>query len=378
MEEGVDENGNSDPRTLSTFLEATNVTVSKKYNFTIDGAPIATWGTVTMDIKGELTVSFVGNFSLKESSISLSVINDITCNDTEVDIDLPTATYDLTIGEVPIIVTGVVNFEFLVNLRLSGTATGGIRFDFNMRTGMEIGAKVGWGLDVFVNNRSAMPTTTFRGFSIQGSAFAGFAGGFSVNVFKKIFGISAELESGYVISGTLTSGHYWDGEKKYHACKDFTCIDGDLSYEMLRFSLSVSAGFFSKSISKNILPSIQITPFYYSGTYDDSAATNCPHWGYRLYVHVKDHKDKAVAGAEVSYSIDDEQFESLSSAKTNSEGVATLYLPEGEYDINVSYKDDKTGHTFKSNGNKFTEEGYSDEGELITPETTIKTEHVLL
>ena len=296
MEEGVDENGNSDPRTLSTFLEATNVTVSKKYNFTIDGAPIATWGTVTMDIKGELTVSFVGNFSLKESSISLSVINDITCNDTKVDIDLPTATYDLTIGEVPIIVTGVVNFEFLVNLRLSGTATGGIRFDFNMRTGMEIGAKVGWGLDVFVNNRSAMPTTTFRGFSIQGSAFAGFAGGFSVNVFKKIFGISAELESGYVISGTLTSGHYWDGEKKYHACKDFTCIDGDLSYEMLRFSLSVSAGFFSKSISKNILPSIQITPFYYSGTYDDSAATNCPHWGYRLYVHVKDHKDKAVAG----------------------------------------------------------------------------------
>lgn len=369
MEEGVDENGNSDPRTLSTFLEATNVTVSKKYNFPIDGAPIATWGTVTMDIKGELTVSFVGNFSLKESSISLSVINDITCNDTEVDIDLPTATYDLTIGEVPIIVTGVVNFEFLVNLRLSGTATGGIRFDFNMRTGMEIGAKVGWGLDVFVNNRSAMPTTTFRGFSIQGSAFAGFAGGFSVNVFKKIFGISAELESGYVISGTLTSGHYWDGEKKYHACKDFTCIDGDLSYEMLRFSLSVSAGFFSKSISKNILPSIQITPFYYSGTYDDSAATNCPHWGYRLYVHVKDHKDKAVAGAEVTYSIDDEQYESLSSAKTNSEGVATLYLPKGEHNINIS-AEDNTGHEFKIT-EEFEEEGYSDNGDLIKPDLYI-------
>lgn len=371
MEEGVDENGNSDIKTLGTFLKATNVTVSEKYEVPIDGFPIGSWGTLTMDIKGELKVSFVGNFGWKESSISISVINDIECSDTEVDIDLPTATKDIPIVEVPIVVTGVVNFEFIINLRFSGTATGGIRFDINMRTGMEVGSRLGWGgLDLFVNNKSTMPKTTFRGFSLQGSVFVGFAGGLSANVFK-IFGVAAELESGLVLTGTLTSGHYWDGGRKYHACKDFTCIDGDFSYKLLGYSLSVSAGVFSKGVSGDFMPTVQITPFYYSGTYDDSAATNCPHWGYRLYVHVKDHKGKAVAGAEVSYSIDDEQYESLKSAKTNSEGVATLYLPEGEYDINVSYKDDKTGHTFESKGNTFNEEGYSDEDELITPETTI-------
>ena len=371
MEEGVDENGNSDIETLGTFLKATNVTASEKYEVPIEGFPIGTWGTISMDIKGELKVSFVGNFGWKESSISISVINDIECSDTEVDIDLPTATKDIPIVEVPIVVTGVVNFEFIINLRFSGTATGGIRFDINMRTGMEVGSRLGWGgLDLFVNNKSTMPKTTFRGFSLQGSVFVGFAGGLSVNAFK-IFGVAAELESGLVLTGTLTSGHYWDGGRKYHACKDFTCIDGDFSYKLLGYSLSVSAGVFSKGLSGDFMPTVQITPFYYSGTYDDSAATNCPHWGYRLYVHVKDHKGKAVAGAEVSYSIDDKQYESLSSAKTNSEGVATLYLPEEEYDIDVSYKDDKTGHTFESKGNTFNEEGYSDEGELITPETTI-------
>ncbi len=371
MEEGIDENGNSDIETLGTFLKATNVTASEKYEVPIEGFPIGSWGTLTMDIKGELKVSFVGNFGVKERSISISVINDIECSDTEVDLDLPTATKDIPIVEVPIVVTGVVNFEFIINLRFSGTATGGIRFDINMRTGMEVGSRLGWGgLDLFVNNKSTMPKTTFRGFSLQGSVFVGFAGGLSVNVFK-VFGVAAELESGLVLTGTLTSGHYWDGGRKYHACKDFTCIDGDFSYKLLGYSLSVSAGVFSKGVSGDFMPTVQITPFYYSGTYDDSAATNCPHWGYRLYVHVKDHKGKAVAGAEVSYSIDDKQYESLSSAKTNSEGVATLYLPEEEYDIDVSYKDDKTGHTFESKGNTFNEEGYSDEGELITPETTI-------
>lgn len=366
MEEGIDENGNSDIETLGTFLKATNVTASEKYEVPIEGFPIGSWGTLTMDIKGELKVSFVGNFGVKERSISISVINDIECSDTEVDIDLPTATKDIPIVEVPIVVTGVVNFEFIISLRFSGTATGGVRFDINMRTGMEVGSRLGWGgLDLFVNNKSTMPTTQFRGFSLQGSVFVGFAGGLSVNVFK-IFGVAAELESGLVITGTLTSGHYWDGGRKYHACKDFTCLDGDVSYKLLGYSLSVSAGIFSKGVSGDFMPTVQITPFYYSGTYDDSAATNCPHWGYRLYVHVKDHKGKAVAGAEVSYSIDDTQYESLSSAKTNSEGVATLYLPKGEYDINVSYKDDKTGHTFESKGNTFNEEGYSDEGDLIT------------
>lgn len=365
LEEGVDENGSSDPGTLGAFMKASNVTVSKDYNFPIDGAPLATWGTITIDIKGKLTVSFVVNSDWKETSVSLSIINDITCNDTEVDIDLPTAAYDVPVGEVPIVVTGIVNFEFVINLRFSGTATGGIRFDFNMRTGMEIGGKIGWsGLDIFVNNKSTMPTTAFRGLSLQGSVFAGFAGGLSLNLFK-IFGISAELESGYEVSGKLTSGHYWDGEKKYHACKDFTCIDGDLSYKVLGYSLSVSAGVFSKGISGEFLPSVHITPFYYSGTYDDSAATTCPHWGYRLFVHVRDQNDKAVAGAEVSYDNDDKQYESLKSAKTNSEGIATIYLPEGRHVINFSVKDD-TGHVFKDTAT-FNELGYN-EDDLIQPD----------
>ena len=87
--------------------------------------------------------------------------------------------------------------------------------------------------------------------------------------------------------------------------------------------------------------------------------------GTRLFVHVRDQNDKAVAGAEVSYDNDDKQYESLKSAKTNSEGIATIYLPEGRHVINFSVKDD-TGHVFKDTAT-FNELGYN-EDDLIQPD----------
>ena len=376
VDEGVYENGLTDTQTLSTFLSAANITtVTKSYDLQ-KTFPISVWGSLDLDLHGKLSLSFVVNSSWTKTTASVTVINEMHCPDTEVDLDLPTVTYDITLISIPLVVTGLINFEFDLNFRISGTVTGGVRFDFDMTTGIEIGASVGWtGCNLYVNNKSSGPTTKFQGFTLQGSVFLGPTAGFSLNLMKLI-SLSADLETGYEISGKLTSGHYFSGEKRYHACKDFQCVDGDVSYKSLGYSVSLNAAVFSRGISGDLGPTVQITPFYYSGTYNDSAATNCPHYGYRLYVHVKDKNMNPVVGAEVSYDVDesedkrDPQFESVRSGKTDANGTATIYLPEGKHVVSVSAKDD-TGHTYEVKVD-FEEKGYNPEtDELYTPDLNI-------
>lgn len=376
VDEGVYENGLTDTQTLSTFLSAANIeTVTKSYDLQ-KTFPISVWGSLDLDLHGKLSLSFVVNSSWTKTTASVTVINEMHCPDTEVDLDLPTVTYDITLISIPLVVTGLVNFEFDLNFRISGTVSGGVRFDFDMTTGIEIGASVGWtGCNLYVNNKSSGPTTKFQGFTLQGSVFLGPTAGFSLNLMKLI-SLSADLETGYEISGKLTSGHYFSGEKRYHACKDFQCVDGDVSYKSLGYSVSLNAAIFSRGISGDLGPTVQITPFYYSGTYNDSAATNCPHYGYRLYVHVKDKNMNPVVGAEVSYDVDesedkrDPQFESVRSGKTDANGTATIYLPEGKHMVSVSAKDD-TGHTYEVKVD-FEEKGYNPEtDELYTPDLNI-------
>lgn len=376
VDEGVYENGLTDTQTLSTFLSAANITtVTKSYDLQ-KTFPISAWGSLDLDLHGKLSLSFVVNSSWTKTTASVTVINEMHCPDTEVDLDLPTVTYDITLISIPLVVTGLINFEFDLNFRISGTVSGGVRFDFDMTTGIEIGVSVGWtDCNLYVNNKSSGPTTKFQGFTLQGSVFLGPTAGFSLNLMKLI-SLSADLETGYEISGKLTSGHYFSGEKRYHACKDFQCVDGDVSYKSLGYSVSLNAAIFSRGISGDLGPTVQITPFYYSGTYNDSAATNCPHYGYRLYVHVKDKNMNPVVGAEVSYDVDesedkrDPQFESVRSGKTDANGTATIYLPEGKHVVSVSAKDD-TGHIYKVKAD-FEEKGYNPEtDELYTPDLNI-------
>lgn len=376
VDEGVYENGLTDTQTLSTFLSAANITtVTKSYDLQ-KTFPISVWGSLDLDLHGKLSLSFVVNSSWTKTTASVTVINEMHCPDTEVDLDLPTVTYDITLISIPLVVTGLINFEFDLNFRISGTVGGGVRFDFDMTTGIEIGVSVGWtDCNLYVNNKSSGPTTKFQGFTLQGSVFLGPTAGFSLNLMKLI-SLSADLETGYEISGKLTSGHYFSGEKRYHACKDFQCVDGDVGYKSLGYSVSLNAAIFSRGISGDLGPTVQITPFYYSGTYNDSAATNCPHYGYRLYVHVKDKNMNPVVGAEVSYDVDesedkrDPQFESVRSGKTDANGTATIYLPEGKHVVSVSAKDD-TGHIYKVKAD-FEEKGYNPEtDELYTPDLNI-------
>lgn len=363
VHDSLDENKEPDVEALRSFLTAINLNASQEYNVPLDSIPLGTWGTLSMNMKGTLTVSLTGNFSWTGAEFAFSIVNDLHCPDTELNVDLPTVTKDFPILTIPIIVTGVVNLEYNTSFRISGTATGGIRFDISICTGIEIGGRMGLtGLDLFVNNKSTMPKTDFRGFSIQGSVFVGFASGLSLSCFK-VFSVSAELETGLEVSGKLTSGHYFDEKRKYHACKDFQCIDGDLSYKMLGYSVSVNAGVFNKGISGKFRPTIPLTPFYYSGTYNDSAATTCPHWGYRLFVHVTDQNQRPLKDAEVSYKIDDKQFDSIKSGKTDAEGKAVIYLPAGTHTITVSAKDE-TGHAYQTT-EEFEEKGYDDNDKLI-------------
>lgn len=344
-----------------------DVHVDKSIPYTIDMANIPT-GT-PCQLEGDLqgTMNFKFDFSIfKKNVVAMTFTNEVGCVDALFKYTTPSIGIDIPIREAVIGIPDVVDIKVGLKLRIWGDTAADVRFDFGLYSGIEIG--VGYG-GAFVNNKCQSPSFQYRGVDISGEVFTGFAYGIALEVAGGAVSVGGDLESGVIFTGRISSGHYYDGEKKYHSCDDFKCVTGDISIKLLGYSIGVSAKIFSKGFSGDILPPIKLMDWYYSGTYKDSAATTCPHWGYRLYVHVIDHNGEEVSGADVSYENDDKQYETLKSDKTDINGMATIYLPAGEHKIKVSVKDD-TGHTFSKTVD-FNEEGYNDEGDLAVPQIDI-------
>lgn len=358
--------GEVDYPKLQTILEIYKGHTEKEYS-TSFSLPLASYGTISAKPQGKMTFELCIDLG-KSNVCSISFENDLHCKDTEIDIDTPSIFFDVPILQVPIGLPGLIEFDVGVSARVSGSATGGVRFDYDLNSGYELGLTNKG--RIFLNNKSKGSNTKFQGFSLTGSIFAGLALGVSFEVVKLI-SLSADVESGFDISGTLNSGHYFEEEKIYHSCKDFECIDGEVSLKLLGYSFSVNVLMFSRGLSGDILPPQLICNLYYSGTYKTSGRTECPHKGYRLNVHVVDQNGKSLSDVKVSYPNDDKQFESLKEGTTNAEGNAVIYVPEGTFDITADLYNNNLKHHFSSVAN-FVEQGFDEEnGDLYNPELEI-------
>lgn len=344
-----------------------DVHVDKSIPYTIDMANIPTGTPCQLEGDLEGTMNFKFDFSIfKKNVVAMTFTNEVECVDALFKYRTPSIGVDIPIREASIGIPDVVDIKVGLKLRIWGDTAADVRFDFGLYSGIEIGAGYG---GAFVNNKCQSPSFKYRGVNLSGEVFVGLAYGIALEIAGGAVSVGGDLESGVIFTGRISSGHYYDSEKKYHSCDDFKCVTGDISIELLGYSIGISAKIFSRSLSGDILPPVKLMDWYYSGTYKDSAATACPHWGYRLYVHVIDHNGEEVSGADVSYENDDKQYESLKSDKTDIKGMATVYLPAGEHKIKVSVKDD-TGHTFGKTVD-FNEEGYNDEGDLAVPQIDI-------
>ena len=346
------ENGEVNGEEMATYLKTANITNKHDYDEEID---IWLPGGITFkaQMKGTMKTQFIGNiYTPTLFEFSIIIIDDRYFEDAEVDVNLPSTVFDIPLKTFSLGVKGVVEFEVSINVRFSGSAHGGVRFDLYLPTYLMIGVSSRTGLNL--NCISPDSESTFDGITLGGELFVGFAAGIAGKCVE-ILSISADLESGLVFSAEITSGQYWEGKRKYHACEDFKCIDGDISFKKLGYSICANAGNFSNGISGDLLAPALLTNFYISDTYDDSGFTECPHWGYRLKVHVTDQDDKDVAGAKISYDItygndygekDKERFEGLTSGTTDAKGIVTIYLPKNAFKLEIT-AEDEYGHQFK-------------------------------
>ena len=109
---------------------------------------------------------------------------------------------------------------------------------------------------------------------------------------REILSISADLESGLVFSAEITSGQYWEEIAKVSCVRGFQVHRRGYKLQETGLQHLCKCGNFSNGISGDLLAPALLTNFYISDTYDDSGFTECPHWGYRLKVHVTDQDDK--------------------------------------------------------------------------------------
>lgn len=115
------------------------------------------------------------------------------------------------------------------------------------------------------------------------------------------------------------------------------CYDGDISLKSRVNAELVLLGFIKleHTIAEKTL---KFADFYYSVEYDEFGMGDCPHKDYLVEVKVKDENNKVIKDAEVeSVPADKEGAKS-----TDENGVAKLYLPEGEYTVSAEKADYQT------------------------------------
>lgn len=352
--ESAGKNGEVNEEEMATYIKAASIGGKADYEDDLDDVWLPGGITFTAHMHGTMEVQIIVNaMSMSYFDFSVFLVDDRYCEDAEIDVNLPSIVIDIPVKTFSLGVKGIFEFEFSINIRFSGSSSGGVRFDFYLPTYIFVSISSRSGLGI--NNFSPDSRFEFEGVTFRGQFFAGVATGVAGSAFEML-SLSADLESGLEFSAEMNSGQYWDGKRKYHACEDFSCVGGDITFKKLGYSICANAGHFSNGISGDILPPKLLKNFYYSYTYDDYGLSECPHWGYRLNVHVKNQDGKDVSGAKVSYDItssndyadkDKERFKGLTEGTTDAQGIATIYMPENEFDIDITAKDEY-GHTFKA------------------------------
>lgn len=352
--ESAGKNGEVNEEEMATYIKAASIGGKADYEDDWDDVWLPGGITFTAHMHGTMEVQIIVNaMSMSYFDFSVFLVDDRYCEDAEIDVNLPSIVIDIPVKTFSLGVKGIFEFEFSINIRFSGSSSGGVRFDFYLPTYIFVSISSRSGLGI--NNFSPDSRFEFEGVTFRGQFFAGVATGVAGSAFEML-SLSADLESGLEFSAEMNSGQYWDGKRKYHACEDFSCVGGDITFKKLGYSICANAGHFSNGISGDILPPKLLKNFYYSYTYDDYGLSECPHWGYRLNVHVTNQDGKDVSGAKVSYDItssndyadkDKERFKGLTEGTTDAQGIATIYMPENEFDIDITAKDEY-GHTFKA------------------------------
>ena len=174
--------------------------------------------------------------------------------------------------------------------------------------------------DTGIRNLTSMPSfeTELKG---EVTVFIGISLEPKVKVLSdEVAMVGASAQVGGEANATLAKDK---GDSQKHMCK--TCIEGTIN---AKGEVNFKVSFFNNdklTYTQGTSLKAKIGDFYYSEDFNEFAFTTCPHISYRIIVTVKNKQGQVVKDVLVN-----------NENKTDQNGQATLYLPNGTHTLTVT------------------------------------------
>ena len=208
---------------------------------------------------------------------------------------------------------------------------------------------VGWAYDSDVGEwqNIGTPSSVKRSMEASGKIFIGLGGELALSVVtEKVIYVGVEFQAGVEASAKYkTEALSSKSTSSVHVCN--LCLDGELD-AVLKIKISFAIG-----PVKDKLPEWtfkwRLTPFYYCADKDEGGFYECPHREYRLKVTTKYAGDVPAGDAalrllnadgveipKVTLLDDKDEVYTAAPRPSDENGLSVLYLPQGEYTLEVS------------------------------------------
>lgn len=240
--------------------------------------------------------------------------------------------------EIPI--PPVFTIDLSPKIAVEGGAEGAVGFRADWTYGFKAGVyfKIGDGITTYCNEINKGPDVGDFDTRIVGTLFAGGAWGINGDILGGILSLGVNYEEGFYAEAKMSSGDIPKDELYHcHGCGDYECIQGFVCWQ--KGPISIGASCFWGLISHTLLDlmdpirSDPLFEFYNTSTYKDEKGKNdhdttaCPHYAYRLKVHVQDSDGNPLAGALVSVSPREDNFaKRADNVKTDRDGNCDVYV----------------------------------------------------
>lgn len=193
---------------------------------------------------------------------------------------------------------------------------------------VSISGKTGYAYDngQFIDKSSALELN--GDLKAEGKVELGLSAAPYIDILKGIGKISTEFKESVEITASLS---FFDtSDNSSHDCKE--CIQGEISNK-LSWSVNL-AGFWGALSAKWEIIGVttKLGDFYCSVDFNEFGWGKCPYINYKVTLTVLDKNDTPIQGASVT------GLELEEPLTTSENGVVNFYLPNGTYDVTISYK----------------------------------------
>ncbi|MCC8162762.1 MAG: leucine-rich repeat protein, partial [Lachnospiraceae bacterium] len=317
--------------------------IKDSFESTYDGATIT--GSydllLKLGIEGKLKLYIGLSYSYIETSVTATanISGDVTA----------AFSAQKTLSKVNIMILEGVNIGFTPVIKLEAEGEVSANAEFTTSVGFS------WTSSSGFTNTSYAPKMSDCSLNVESTIYVGFVLDPYVSIGLEVCGISltaadVSLSAEMGVQLKATMGWSATDTSYQHDCN--VCVAGEI---YLKGTVSATVNLLKWSKSATLLSqNKKWKDFYYSFTYGDYGWTTCPHLSYLVTVTAKDANGNLLAEATIGGTGLEED------PVTDEEGVATFYLPNGDYTLSVT------------SGNLYGEGDVTVEDEAVT--VTLETE----